>query len=85
MRFDMICEANEIEHQMTRPNQPWTNGQAQRVNRTIKEATVKCCHYKSHDQRRKYSDYFIAAYNFARQLKAPTDSTPYEDDANNCI
>lgn len=26
MRFDMICEANEIEHRLTKPNYPWTNG-----------------------------------------------------------
>jgi hypothetical protein len=26
-RFDMICEANVIEHRLTKPNHPWTNGQ----------------------------------------------------------
>ena len=30
MRFDMICEANDIEHRLTKPNHPWTNGQAER-------------------------------------------------------
>jgi hypothetical protein len=24
MRFDMICEANGIEHRLTKPNHPWT-------------------------------------------------------------
>ena len=37
MRFDMICEANEIEHRLTKPNHPWTNGQVEQMNRTIKE------------------------------------------------
>jgi transposase InsO family protein len=23
----MICEANGIEHRLTKPNHPWTNGQ----------------------------------------------------------
>lgn len=41
MRFDMICEANGIEHRLTKPNHPWTNGRVARMNRTIKEATVK--------------------------------------------
>ena len=41
MRFDMICEANGIEHRLTKPNHPWTNGQVERMNRTIKDATVK--------------------------------------------
>lgn len=44
MRFDMICEANGIEHRLTKPNHPWTNGQVERMNRTIKEATVKRFH-----------------------------------------
>lgn len=26
MRFDMICDANGIEHRLTKPNHPWTNG-----------------------------------------------------------
>ena len=36
MRFDIICEANGLEHRLTKPHQPWTNGQVERMNRTIK-------------------------------------------------
>ena len=54
MRFDMICEAHEIEHRLTKPNRPWSNGQVERINRTIKEATVKRFHYESHDQLRTH-------------------------------
>ena len=78
MRFDMICEANAIGHRLTRPNHPWTNGQVERMNRTIKEATVKHFHYDSHDQLRTHLDYFMAAYNFARKLKSLSGLTPYE-------
>jgi len=45
MRFDIICEANGIDHRLTKPNHPWTNGQVERMNRTIKDATVKRYHY----------------------------------------
>jgi transposase InsO family protein len=31
MRFDMICEAKGIEHRLTKPNHPWTNGQVERM------------------------------------------------------
>jgi hypothetical protein len=41
MRFDMVCEANDIEHRLAKPNHPWTNGQVEWMNRTIKEATVR--------------------------------------------
>ncbi|MFM7444338.1 MAG: DDE-type integrase/transposase/recombinase, partial [Tabrizicola sp.] len=59
MRFDMICEANGIEHRLTKPNRPWTNGQVERMNRTIKEATVKRFHYDSHDQLRTHLADFL--------------------------
>ena len=78
MRFDMICEANGIEHRLTKPNHPWTNGQVERMNRTIKEATVKRFHYESHDQLRTHLTDFMAAYNFARRLKTLNGLTPYE-------
>ena len=78
MRFDMICEANGIEHRLTKPNHPWTNGQVERMNRTIKEATVKRFHYDSHEQLRTHLADFIAAYNFARRLKTLNGLTPYE-------
>ena len=78
MRFDMICEANGIEHRLTKPNHPWTNGQVERMNRTIKDATVKRFHYDSHDQLRTHLADFMAAYNFARRLKTLGGLTPYE-------
>ncbi|SDZ54886.1 Integrase core domain-containing protein [Jannaschia faecimaris] len=78
MRFDMICETNGIEHRLTKPNHPWTNGQVERMNRTIKDATVKRYHYDSHDQLRAHLADFMAACNFARSLKTLSGLTPYE-------
>jgi hypothetical protein len=78
MRFDMICEANGIEHRLTKPNHPSTNGQVERMNRTIKDATVKRFHYDSLDQLRTHLADFLAAYNFARRLKTLGGLTPYE-------
>ena len=48
--FDMRCRENGIEHRLTKIKHPWTNGQVERMNRTIKEATVKRYHYDRHDQ-----------------------------------
>lgn len=36
--FDRVCDENGIEHRLTKMNHPWTNGQVERMNRTIKEA-----------------------------------------------
>ncbi|MEZ5933994.1 MAG: integrase core domain-containing protein [Alphaproteobacteria bacterium] len=39
--FERICAENRIEHRLIKPNHPWTNGQVERTNRTIKDATVR--------------------------------------------
>ena len=48
--FGSLCRDHEIEHRLTRPKHPWTNGQVERMNRTIKDATVKRFHYEDHEQ-----------------------------------
>jgi transposase InsO family protein len=53
--FDRVCSENGIEHRRTKVRHPWTNGQVERMNRTIKEATVKRFHYDDHGQRRDIS------------------------------
>jgi hypothetical protein len=54
------------------------NGQAERMNRTIKDATVKRYHYDNHDQLHRHLDDFVAAYNHARRFKRLCGLTPYE-------
>ncbi len=76
--FDRACWRHGIEHRLTKPKHPWTNGQVERMNRTIKEATVKRFHYDNHEQLRSHIDNFVAAYNFARRLKTLRGLTPYE-------
>ena len=34
--FDHACETNGIEHRTTKPAHPWTNGQVERMNRTLR-------------------------------------------------
>lgn len=55
-----------------------TNGQVERMNRTIKEATVKRFHYDDHRQFVTHLADFVAAYNFGRRLKTLRGLTPYE-------
>ncbi|YBW38574.1 IS481 family transposase [Nitrobacter sp. TKz-YC01] len=76
--FDMRCQENGIEHRLTKIKHPWTNGQVERMNRTIKEATVKRYHYDRHDQLEAHLADFITAYNYARRLKTLKGLTPYE-------
>jgi transposase InsO family protein len=76
--FDRVCSEFDIEHRLTKIKHPWTNGQVERMNRTIKEATVKRYHYGNHAQLRQHLNDFINAYNFARRLKTLKGLTPYE-------
>lgn len=76
--FDRACNEHGIEHRLTKPNHPWTNGQVERMNRTLKEATVQHYHYDNHEQLRRHLIDFITAYNFARRLKTLQGLTPYE-------
>jgi transposase-like protein len=76
--FDRVCLENGTEHRLTKVNHPWTNGQVERMNRTLKEATVKKYHYQTHQQLKKHLYDFLNAYNFAKRLKTLKGLTPYE-------
>jgi transposase InsO family protein len=76
--FDRVCDENDIEHRLTKIKHPWTNGQVERMNRTIKEATVKRYHYDSHVQFKAHLQDFVDAYNYGRRLKTLKGLTPYE-------
>lgn len=76
--FEYVCAVNDIDHRLTKPKHPWTNGQVERMNRTIKDATTKRFYYETHDQLRRHLVDFISAYNFAKRLKTLKGLTPYE-------
>ncbi len=76
--FDRVCHEHGIEHRLTKPNQPWTNGRVERMNRTIKDARVKRYHYETHEQLRAHLQLFVDAYNYARRLKTLRGLAPYE-------
>lgn len=76
--FELACAQNDIDHRLTKPNHPWTNGQVERMNRTLKEATVRRYHYETHDKLRAHLKTFLDAYNFAKRLKTLRGLTVFE-------
>jgi transposase InsO family protein len=76
--FELACAQAGVEHRLTKPNHPWTNGQVERMNRTLKDATVRRYHYASHDQLRAHLRDFLHAYNFAKRLKTHQGLTVFE-------
>jgi transposase InsO family protein len=76
--FEYACARHAIDHRLTKPNHPWTNGQVERMNRTLKEATVRTYHYQSHAQLRAHLASFLDAYHFAKRLKSLSGLTPFQ-------
>ena len=76
--FDRVCAEHNIDHRLTKLAHPWTNGQVERMNRTLKEATVKRYHYESHEKLKEHLHNFVNAYNFAKRLKTLKGLTAYE-------
>jgi transposase InsO family protein len=76
--FELACAENRIEHRLAKPYHPWTNRQVERMNRTLKEATVQRYHDAGHDGLRSHLAMFPGAYNDASWLKTLQGVTPYE-------
>lgn len=76
--FELHCARHGIDHRLTKPRHPWTNGQVERMNRTIKEATVKTYHYFSYAHLRQHVASFLDAYNFGKRLNSLAGLSPFQ-------
>lgn len=73
--FDRICAKNAIDHRLTRPFTPQTNGMVERFNRRIAEALRNAPpdernggknRFENHDERNHFIRSFVYAYNHTR-------------------
>ena len=76
--FGQLCDEWGIAQRFTKPAHPWTNGQVERMNRTVKEATIKQFHYETSAQLDSHLQAFLLAYNYAKRLKRLKGLTPHE-------
>lgn len=76
MRFDRICKASGIEHQLTKPTLSWANSQVEWRDRMIKEATDKRFARGGHNQRRRHLKDVVPAHTVARKLRTLNSVTP---------
>ena len=65
-----------VEHRLTKPQSPWAIGQAERTVRTTKDASVDATRYTSIAELCRQVGDWLAAYNFARKLRAPKWGLP---------
>ncbi|MCP3659142.1 MAG: IS481 family transposase [Bacteroidetes bacterium] len=77
--FTELCNKHGIEHRLTKVYHPWTNGQVERINRTIKEAAVKKYFYKDHKISQNHLEAFLNVYNYVKPLKTLKGNTPYQE------
>jgi len=56
---------------------PWTNGQVEIFNKTIKNATTKTYHYETVDELKQHLMSYLLYYNHQKKLKALKFKTPY--------
>lgn len=61
-KLDMVCKENNIEHRLTKPNTPKTNGMVERVNGTIKNGTILKENYTNKEEMNNALMAFIVHY-----------------------
>lgn len=73
-----MCDEHGIGHRFTKPAHTWTNGQVERFNRTLKEATVHLSHCQTTDEFNQPLQAFLLACNHGKRLKRLRSKTPHE-------
>jgi transposase InsO family protein len=67
--FEAACADLDVEHRLTKPRHPWTNGQVERMNRTIKDATGQALPLREPRPAPAAPRRLRGRYNFGRRLK----------------
>ena len=65
--LDEICQEKGIEHRLTEPFTPKTNGMVERANKTIKDNTIKINNYDNLIQMQDDLHKFLKSYNTVKR------------------
>jgi len=65
--FDAECSKDDIEHRLTAPATPKTNGMVERANGTIKNSTIKATKYNTIEELKEDLNRFLIYYNTNRK------------------
>lgn len=66
-KLDEVCKEKDIEHRLTKPGTPKTNGMVEKANDTIKTHTVKQNEYADKQQMNNDLISFLVHYNLYRR------------------
>lgn len=76
--FDLLCQAEAIEHRRTKPYTPQTNGLAERMNGLTKENTTKKQIYAGPPAMIEDLKGWMSRYDFYRKHRRLGGKTPYQ-------
>jgi len=76
--FDEVCAAVGIEHRLTKPYTPKTNGLVERMNGLIQEDTYKTHRYPGYPELIEGLHRWLVCYNLRRQNRTIGRKTPYQ-------
>lgn len=66
-KLDEICQENNIDHRLTKPFTPKTNGMVEKANDIIKTGTIKRNEYQDNNQMNNDLMSFLVHYNLYRR------------------
>lgn len=66
-KLDVLCEENNIDHRLTKPFTPKTNGMVEKANDIIKNGTIKKNDYENVNQMNEDLTRFLIYYNLYRR------------------
>ena len=66
-RLDLVCKAHQVEHRLTKPFTPKTNGMVEKANDILKKATVKQNQYTTLAELKSDLERFLVYYNLYRR------------------
>lgn len=76
--FNRVCHEHAIAHVPAKPRHPWTDGPAERRNRTVQEATVKTPRCETLERIQAHVLAFVTARTFAKHRKRPRWRAPFQ-------
>lgn len=76
--FALVCQGQRIEHRLTRPYTPKTNGLVERMNGLTKENTTRRTTYQTAGEMIADLDGWFVRYNCCRRNRRIGGKTPYE-------
>jgi transposase-like protein len=66
-KLDVVCDENNIEHRLTKPATPKTNGMVERANGIVKNNTIRINEYKNKEEMQKGLTEFLMYYILYRR------------------